>query len=657
MAHRFLQHFGLLCLLIAGVVFCQGEAAGAPRPLALYGNLPGFEMAAISPSGDRVAVVGVAAESRRVIVFDKDGKLLLAAPLGDQKLRQIAWAGEDRVLLQFGWTVKLDADFTADKAELSSMLVVPLNGEKPWSIFDHVTTVTGGIRGFYGALERDGHWFGYFGGITLGELAAGGANERYFDSGKPELYQVDLQTRKATRIARRSSEGVDRSWLLSPDGRVAATLDFTSASGSWTIDNGSGKTIASGRNRRGAIDLVSLGRTPGTILYGVEDEATGIDHLFELPTTGGSANEIAKGEETGGDYIDPRSRQLIGYIHDGDTPEAHFYDPHQEKVMAATRRAFPGVTVHLVDWNDHFDRLIVRTEGIGDPQTWWKVDIATGKADPLGVSYPMAAEDVGPMRMVHYKAADGLDIAGVLTLPPGRPAKNLPVVVFPHGGPSARDYPDFDWWAQAFAAQGYAVFQPNFRGSSGYGAAFETAGHGEWGRKMQTDISDGLSDLVRQGIVDPKRACIMGASYGGYAALAGVTLQQGLYRCAVAVAGVSDVQQMYQSDVAQSGSDEAVIRSLKAEVGSGRALKDVSPVRFADRADAPILLIHGKDDTVVMYDQSVAMAKALRAAGKPVEFVTMPGEDHWLSKSATRLAMLQAAVAFIERYNPPDPAP
>jgi dipeptidyl aminopeptidase/acylaminoacyl peptidase len=393
------------------------------------------------------------------------------------------------------------------------------------------------------------------------------------------------------------------------------------------------------------------------LVYSVEDEATGEDRWFEMPLAGGDAAEILKDEQVGGNYIDPRNRQLIGYVRDGDVPEAHFYDARQEKVMAATRRAFPGVNVRLVDWSDRFDHLIVRTDGIGDPLTWWKVDIATGQANPLGVSYPMVAADVGPMRMVRYKAADGLDVSGVLTLPPGRPAKNLPVVLFPHGGPSARDYPGFDWWAQAFAAQGYAVFQPNFRGSTGYGAAFQHAGNGEWGRKMQTDISDGLAELVRQGIVDPKRACIMGASYGGYAALAGVTLQQGLYRCAVAVAGVSDVQQMYQTDVAESGSDPALIRGLKAEIGSGRALKDVSPIRFAERADAPILLIHGKDDTVVQYAQSSAMARALRQAGKPVEFVTLPGEDHWLSKSATRLAMLQAALTFVERNNPPDPAP
>lgn len=183
------------------------------------------------------------------------------------------------------------------------------------------------------------------------------------------------------------------------------------------------------------------------------------------------------------------------------------------------------------------------------------------------------------------------------------------------------------------------------------------AGNGEWGRKMQTDISDGLAELVRQGIVDPTRACVMGASYGGYAALAGVTLQHGFYRCAVSVAGVSDLGRLYQTEMSRSGGNRTMMRSLKAEIGSGRELKDVSPVRFAERADAPILLVHGKDDTVVLYEQSTNMAGALRRAKKPVELVTLPGEDHWLSRSVTRQTMLQAALDFVQKHNPADVRP
>jgi len=259
--------------------------------------------------------------------------------------------------------------------------------------------------------------------------------------------------------------------------------------------------------------------------------------------------------------------------------------------------------------------------------------------------------------MVSFKAGDGLGMEGVLTLPPAITGKNLPAVILPHGGPAYHDTLRFDWMAQAFASRGYAVFQPNFRGSTGYGAAFEMAAHGEWGRKMQTDISDGLAELVRQGIVDPSRVCIVGASYGGYAALAGVTLQQGIYRCAVSLAGISDVSRMISADLTESGYDPLLRRALREELGSGRDLAAISPLRFVERVNAPVLLIHGKDDTVVNPDQSAIMARALQKAGKTVEYVTLAGEDHWLSRSETRQAMLESAVAFVLKTNPPDQVP
>jgi dipeptidyl aminopeptidase/acylaminoacyl peptidase len=231
----------------------------------------------------------------------------------------------------------------------------------------------------------------------------------------------------------------------------------------------------------------------------------------------------------------------------------------------------------------------------------------------------------------------------------------------PHGGPEDRDYPVFFWWAQAFASRGYAVFQPNFRGSSDYGKSFRDAGFGQWGRKMQTDVSDGLAELARQGIVDPKRACIAGWSYGGYAAQAGVTVQNGFYRCAVSMGGASNLPSMLSYSADSAGSLTATMRYWRAFMGAnstfGGDVAAISPTDLASRADAPILLIHGKDDTVVPYGQSVGMADALKRAGKPVEFVPLDGADHWLLKEDTRIAMAKASMAFVEKYNPPDPAP
>ncbi|MEO0644525.1 MAG: prolyl oligopeptidase family serine peptidase, partial [Pseudomonadota bacterium] len=167
----------------------------------------------------------------------------------------------------------------------------------------------------------------------------------------------------------------------------------------------------------------------------------------------------------------------------------------------------------------------------------------TGERSIVGFERPaIQGMAIGKVSTFSYEAQDGLEIRGILTLPPGREATDLPVIILPHGGPTAHDVERFDWWAQAFASRGYAILQPNFRGSTGRGVAFVEAGDGEWGKKMQTDKSDGLMALAERGIVDPSRACIVGASYGGYAALAGVTLQQGIYRCAVSVNGVTELE-------------------------------------------------------------------------------------------------------------------
>ena len=227
----------------------------------------------------------------------------------------------------------------------------------------------------------------------------------------------------------------------------------------------------------------------------------------------------------------------------------------------------------------------------------------------------------------------------------------------PHGGPAVSEIRRFDWWAQALASRGYAVLQPNYRGSA-VTPALLTAGFGEWGRKMQTDLSDGVAFLARQGIIDPKRVCIVGASYGGYAALAGVTLQTGVYRCAVSVAGIADLKSFLRwvNDNAQRSdniSQRYWDRFLAVAGPSDPALHAISPIDHVASVDVPVLLVHGRDDTVVPYSQSEDMADALKHAGKRVELVTLKREDHWLSRTVTRQQMLAAVVAFLEANDPP----
>jgi dipeptidyl aminopeptidase/acylaminoacyl peptidase len=231
-------------------------------------------------------------------------------------------------------------------------------------------------------------------------------------------------------------------------------------------------------------------------------------------------------------------------------------------------------------------------------------------------------------------------------------------VVFPHGGPAVRDEPGFDWWAQAMASQGYAVLQVNYRGSDGFGWKFLAAGFGEWGRKMQTDLSDGVRYLAAQGTIDPARVCIVGASYGGYAALAGATLDTGVYRCAVDVSGPSNLAKLIAWGKGREGRQGVGIerywsRYMGVQDAADPKLAAISPASQAAKATIPILVIHGKDDTVVPFEQSQMMVDALRRAGKDVDFVVLEHEDHWLSRSDTRQQMLQATVDFLEKHNPP----
>jgi dipeptidyl aminopeptidase/acylaminoacyl peptidase len=500
--------------------------------------------------------------------------------------------------------------------------------------------------GSYGVREVGGQWKGYFGGIRLG-------SGRYLETTAPTLFEVDLKKNSPNKIAAAAPDSLWRDWLIDEVGKVAATFDMDRNTGHWRIENDKNKLLARGTDPEGEVALVSLGKDGTTLIYSAKDAEDDITRWYELPLAGGAEPvEVLKDRNIDAIYVERTNGRLLGYL-DGD--QRHFFNPEIQELSDKISRAFPKRHISLIDWTPSFSHVLVRTSGSTDSGTWFMVDLKALKASPLGIERPLiAAGQVGAISYFAYKASDRLEMNGVLTLPPDREAKNLPVVLLPHGGPAGHDEVDFDWWAQAFASRGYAVLQPNFRGSTGRGETFENAGNGEWGRKMQTDISDGLAALAAAGIADPKRACIVGASYGGYAALAGVTLQQGIYRCAVADAPVSDVGLMYDTDYRESGTSKVVRMSRLKQLGPRATLREISPRNFADKADAPILLIHGRDDTVVPYEQSTKMMDALKDAHKPYEFVEMKEEDHWLSRAATRKQMLAAAVAFVQKHNPAD---
>lgn len=625
-------------------------AQGAAPSLDAYGDLPGVEDMAISPDGRTVATVLQVKGERRVAAIDDKNNVLLNFRTGANKVRGIDWADNGTLLVTKTELVPLGMDFTTSQAELTGTIIVAMATKKPELVFARTRAIADTTRGRYGVRQVGGRTMGFFGGLAL-DVTREGA---YLPHARATLYAVDLAKNDAHRVAAPAGEDHDRDWQIDEAGNLAATLDISETNGRWTIVNAKGKELAQGIDQQGNESLLFLGKDGSTLVYEMED-ASGDRRWMEVPLAGGTPVEFLPGVGIERAYVDRRNGRLIGYRTKGDQPQTVMFEPAQQSAVTRIFQAFGKRDVTLIDWSSDFSKVLVQTSGNRDSGTWFLVDVAARKADPIGDEREtIGPDDVGPISVFAYKAADGLAMDGILTLPPSREAKNLPVVVLPHGGPTAHDTMSFNWWAQAFASRGYAVFQPNFRGSTNRDEAFERAGNGEWGRKMQTDLSDGLTALAQQGIVDPKRACIVGASYGGYAALAGVSLQHGIYRCAVSVAGVSDVEMMYKTDIYESGNSKMTWRVLRNQLGDPKGYDAISPRRFAASVDAPVLLIHGKDDTVVPYKQSSVMADALKDAGKPYQMVALPGEDHWLSQGETRKRMLQASVDFVLKNNPAD---
>jgi dipeptidyl aminopeptidase/acylaminoacyl peptidase len=329
--------------------------------------------------------------------------------------------------------------------------------------------------------------------------------------------------------------------------------------------------------------------------------------------------------------------------------------PDLQAAQGTLEATFPDKMVSITDTTQDRKKIVARIETPSTPPEYVMLNVDGPKLTRLGEAYP-GLKDVpmGRLQATTFKARDGAEIPVYVTLPPGdQDIKNAPTIIFPHGGPESRDEPRFDYWSQFMATRGYVVIQPQFRGSTGFGKAHRLAGYRQWGKRMQDDVSDAVAWAVKEGLSDPKRVCIVGGSYGGYAALAGATLTPDLYRCVVSVAGVADLPRMIEQEKAAAGTARAAnVNYWSDHIGADdrAAMEAASPRRLADQVRAPILLMHGRDDTVVRFEQSTIMANALKAAGKPYKFVELKGEDHWLSRTETRQQMLTELEAFLREH-------
>jgi cephalosporin-C deacetylase-like acetyl esterase len=632
-------------VLLAAVVAALGVGRAQAAPLEAYGKLPNIEQVAISPDGQKLGVIWSDGVQRRVVVRDMASGKLSQLAAGTVKVRSLDWAGPDHLLITTTTTSYING-VEAPRGEYAVLLDYNLDKGRVKNVMSGATESLNIIIGTPIVRQVKGKTVVIVEGISF-------VDGRGVDS----LFQIDLEN-DASRIFRTGSR-YTRDWVVGGDGEALAEAQYNQETGDWSLRvrqaGGGWSTLVS---RVAPLDrpaLMGLGRTPDSFL--VADPVKEATVLHEVSSANPTWGEPLRKDVPGTLVHGVGGGVLLGFADlRGDEDVYEFLAPADAVAWGKIKRAYKGSRVQLVSWSADRSRIVARVDPPNDSPNYALVDLKAGRADPIGFLYEdIKPQDVAPVRPVSFKAADGLEISGYLTLPTGRPEHNLPLIVLPHGGPAARDEPGFDWWSQALASRGYAVLRVNFRGSDGFGASFLTAGYGEWGRKMQTDLSDGVRYLAAAGTIDPARVCIAGASYGGYAALAGAVFDPKVYRCAASVSGPADLPAMLAT-LKGAGRLEATrywSRFMGADDSKDPVLKAISPALHADKAQIPILLIHGKDDTVVPYYQSLAMQRALNAAHKPVELVTLPGEDHWLSRGETRQQMLTSLVAFLEKNNPP----
>jgi dipeptidyl aminopeptidase/acylaminoacyl peptidase len=353
--------------------------------------------------------------------------------------------------------------------------------------------------------------------------------------------------------------------------------------------------------------------------------------------------------------------RVDGVAYEDDRRRIRWLNPDLQRVQANIDRALPGKDNLILSRSSDGNRVLIFSSAADDPGTYYVYDRATHRIEGFAGPYDgLANRRFAPVRPIRFHNRDGAEIPGYLTLPPDRGERNLPLILMPHGGPFARDSWSFDPWVQFLAARGYAVLQVNFRGSTGYGRSYVERGFGQFGSGMIDDLEDGVDWLAQEGMIDPHRVCVMGASYGGYAALWAPIRHPDRYRCAISFAGVTDVRSMLRYDnrlfVAPRYSREWR-RRIEGEERADLSL--ISPLQQAARLSLPVLIAHGAQDRNVPVAQSRDLVRALTRAGTNhhVESVFYPEEAHGFSKPEDSVDFLTRVEAFLARHNPADPAP
>lgn len=642
-------------------------AFAAPAPADLierFARLPDIWTVEVAPDGRHIAVGCEQNGRRAACVYELDAidnPPLVLNTRPEQRLYGIRWSSPEWLLLSVSLVDDISRISNRDLVRLRRLLALNIRTREGAVLMHNAETgFTVNLTAVAAApaatpneiLMPASYWRGQRANDTRIGSAVGGW--------RTALYRVDLRT-GATRPAVEGS--ADTYWFgVDADGQVVAQADYNDRARRDTIwragKSGLTKLFELTGVNSGVYQLYGLAPGGKAIALGKYDEA-GLYATYEIDLDSGKIRRSEMGPagvDIAGAISDLTTGSVVGAYYVDDVWRQHFIDPALQKVATTLTKALPGKSVYLDSWSADRNVVAVSVAGAGEPDSYFLFDARQKALSPVGEMRPALSKlPMAPITRVRYTARDGLEIDSYLTLPPGKTEDDgpFPLLLFPHGGPFARDDAGFDWWAGYFAQRGYAVLKPNFRGSDGYGLEFRKKGYGEFGGAMIDDIIDGAHNLVKAGIADPARICTMGASYGGYAALMVTLHEPSLARCAIAVNAVTEPAALLGDAIKRWGSTNSeALRFWEDYMGSRfretGEKASISPVRNAEAIKVPVLLLHGTLDATVPIDESRTLQRRMQAAGGSVRLVELPGADHQLDTAAVRSTLLKEIDAFLE---------
>jgi len=634
--------------------------APAADPAIAFGSREAILDISLSPDGHKIAILAPNGPRGTVVMVgstDAPGfKPLYTSRGGDEWLQQCRWSANTRLVCRVAAIGRVSGPLIGFTRTIS--LDTDGNGAKLLSARDNANAL--------GLMQNGGSTIDWL--ADEGREASGGAllMTRQFVPEKTTGTHT-ANTRRGLGVERVDTTTLKRTVVEPP---VASAVEYiTDGHGTVRIRGlrqsdsfGNDASVINYAFRTpGSRDWQALGRyeldtNRGFNPYAVDrdlnvaygfDKHQGRSALFKVALDGTGKRELVYAHP--GVDVDSlirvgRQQRVVGVSFATERRESAFFDPELKRLSQSLSRALPQhPLVQFVDASADEKRLLMWVGSDVDPGRYYLYDKPSRRLEELLPVRPQLGKvTLSSVKAVTFPAADGTGIPAYLTLPPGSDGRNLPTIVMPHGGPAARDEWGFDWLSQYFAQRGFAVLQPNFRGSSGYGEAwFQRNGFQSW-RTAVGDVTDGGRWLVAQGIADPGKMAIFGWSYGGYAALQSAVLDPGLFKAVVAVAPVTDLEQLRQ-DAREYTSYAAVDRYI----GRGAHVREGSPAQNARSIKVPVLLFHGDLDQNVAIGQSQLMASRLKSAGGRVELVTFPGLNHQLPDSDARAQMLSRSDVFL----------